>query len=160
MDMEQKKPRKRLNFFDLLIVLLLLAVVAVAYLLSHDSTPTAKNIIPRTYTVELPRLELGMKDYVSVGDTVTDNIKNYAIGTVTDIELQPSTNTVLDEEHEIFRQAVLNDRVTLVLTIEVDTVETDSAVDTLSGYTLRTGTSVSLTAGQLYAAGTVLSVSR
>lgn len=160
MDMEQKKPRRRPNFFDLLIVLLLLAVVVVAYLLSHDSASTAKDVISRTYTVELPRLEAGMENYVSVGDAVTDNVKNYAVGTVTNVEVRPTTSTVLDEENNLFRQAPVEGQVTVVLTIAVDTVETDASVDTLSGYTLRTGATVSFTAGRLYASGNILEVSR
>lgn len=35
MEMEQKKTRRHPNFFDILIIVLLLAVVAVAYFLSH-----------------------------------------------------------------------------------------------------------------------------
>ncbi len=161
MDQEQKKARRRPNFFDILIIVLLLLVVAVAYFLSHDSASPAKTVISRTYTVQLTDLEEGMEQYVSVGDPVTDNVKNYDVGTVTAVEVEPYTsNKALDEEAGVYRQAPVEGRVNVLLTIEVDTIETESNVDTLSGYTLRTGMVVSLTAGQLSSRGNILEVSR
>lgn len=53
----------------------------------------------------------------------------------------------------MYRQAPVEGQVNVVLTVQVDTVESDSAVDTLSGYHLRTGQVVSLTAGQLSSQG-------
>lgn len=160
MEMEQKKTRRHPNFFDILIIVLLLAVVAVAYFLSHDASSPTAVVISRTYTVELTQLEAGMEQYVSVGDPVTDNVKNYDVGTVTAVEVRPCTSRILDEEQGMYRQAPVEGQVNVVLTVQVDTVESDSAVDTLSGYHLRTGQVVSLTAGQLSSQGNILTVSR
>ncbi len=161
MDMEQKKARKRPNFFDLLIVILLLLVVAAAYWLSHRSAAPTAVVIPRTYMVELIRLQEGMEEYVAVGDPVTDNVKNYDVGTVKAVEVLPyTTGESLDEEAGMYRQAPVEGWVNVLLTVEVDTVETDSTVDTLSGYTLRTGATGSFTAGTLSSRGVILDVSR
>ena len=158
--MEQTKRRRRPNFFDLLIILVILAAVMVAYFLSHRTASPSTAVVRRTYTVEMPRLAPGIEDYVSVGDPVTDNVKNYAVGTVQDVEVRPCITEVLDEESGTLRQAEVEGYVTLVLIIEADTVETDKTIDTVSGYTLRTGGSVSFTAGSMSASGNILSVSR
>lgn len=161
MEMEQKKARRRPNFFDILIVILLLLVVLAAYWLSHRSAAPTAVVTTRTYTVELAQLKSGMEAYVAVGDPVTDNVKNYDVGTVTAVEVRPyTTNKSLDEEAGTYRQAPVEGWVNVVLTIEVDTTETDASVDTVSGYTLRTGAVGSFTAGSLSSGGVILDVSR
>lgn len=161
MEMEQKKARRRPNFFDILIVVLLLLVVLAAYWLSHRSAAPTAVVVPRTYTVELIQLKAGMEDYVAVGDPVTDNVKNYDVGTVKAVEVRPyTTDESLDEEAGTYHQTPVEGWVNVLLTIEVDTVETENSVDTLSGYTLRTGVTGSFTAGTLSSRGVILDVSR
>ena len=157
--MEPKKTRRRPNFFDILFVLLIVAVAAAAYLLSHNGSSQA-NTVRRAYVVEMNGLQEGMEDYVAPGDAVTDNVKNYDIGTVTKVEVIPYTIPVLDEEAGVLRQVPVEGQISLHLTIEADTVETDNSINTVSGYTLRTGVAVSCTAGQLSSAGHILSVQR
>lgn len=158
--MEEQKKRRRINFFDIVIVLVLLLAVAAAYLLTHRNDSPAAVVVPRTYQVELPELEEGIEQYVSVGDPVTDNIKNYGAGTVKSIEVRPCVTDVLDEETGVLRRSPVEGQITLVLTIEADTVETDKSIETTGGYTLRTGAGASLTAGSMSAAGYILAVSR
>ena len=157
--MEETKKRRRPNLFDILIIVLVLAAVAVAYILSHDGF-SQKTVTTRSYLLELADLPQGMEDSVHVGDTVTDNIKNYEIGTVTGIELIPSTNQVLDEDGGVFRPAPVDGLVTLLLTIEVPTVETEQSIDTVSGYTLRVGAQTSCSVGALRAAGYIVALDR
>jgi hypothetical protein len=157
---KQETTRRRPNFFDLLFIVLILAVALVAYVLSHGQLGGTTDTTTRTYLVELPDLQPGMADCVSVGDTVTDNVKNYDVGTVTEVQVIPATATAFDEENGIYRQVALDDQINLMVTIQAETTETDTAVETVSGYTLRTGTSVSLTIGQLTAAGYILTVER
>lgn len=156
---ENKITRRRPNLFDGLFILLLAAVAVVAFLLSHGGFG-GNDTVRRTYRVELRELDAEMVDYVAVGDQVTDNIKNYAMGTVTAIEVVPATKAVLDEEAGIVRQAPIEGKIMLHLTVEVDTVEDADSVDAVSGYTLRTGASVSCSAGQLSGSGYILSLER
>ncbi len=157
--MEQKK-RRRINFFDLLFVVIILAVAVAAYFLSHGSDTQGGKTVTRSYTLELTNLQENMAEYVAVGDTVTDNVRNYDLGTVTEVQVQPCETTVVDEEAGVVRQATLDGYITLVLTITVDTVETDSQITTDSGYTLRTGTAVSCSVGSLTASGYILTIER
>jgi hypothetical protein len=50
--------------------------------------------------------------------------------------------------------------VTLWITLEVETSETDSQISTTDGYVLRTGTTVYIAAGDLVASGYILDVER
>lgn len=153
------KTRKHPNFFDILIILLLVLIAVGAYLLSHRDS-AGQEVVTRTCTIELTDLEERMADSVAVGDLVTDNIKNYEIGTVTAVEVQPYTQGVVDEENAILRQEPTPGRVKLLVTVECDTVEGEQEIATTSGYTLRTGTSVSVSAGKLTGTGYILYVER
>lgn len=153
-----EKRRLHPNFFDILFLVLILAVAVVAYLLSHSSDTRGKEVITRTYRLELEYLQEDMADCVAVGDAVTDNIQNYDLGTVTAMEVVPYTASVNNEEAGTVDQVPVEGYISLWLTVEVDTVETDSAITTVSGYDLRTGKAVSCSVGMLTSAGYILAV--
>ncbi len=157
--MEPKSKRKRPNFFDVLIILLILLAAVVAYWLSHSDSVGQTSIL-RTYQIELTTLRESMVDYVSVGDSVTDTVKNYAMGTVVDIQVLPEYNTVVDKTTGVARQAEVPGYVTLLLTVESETSETEEEITTVGGYTIRTGISVSCSVGTLVASGYILEVER
>ena len=90
--------RKRKMKFNLMDVLILLAVAAVAAVLlyvfvfsentpvdSLGGTPTTKI----TYVVELTAVEDGLSDNISVGETLVDAAKKMNIGTIVAVETQP-----------------------------------------------------------------------
>lgn len=153
------KTRKHPNFFDILIILLLVLIAVAAYFVSHRDN-TTQEVGMRSCTIELTDLEESMADSVAVGDQVTDNIKNYEIGTVTAVEVQPYTQGVVDEENAVLRQQATPGRIKLLVTVECPTVESEKEVATTGGYTLRTGTAVSVSAGKLTGAGYIVYVER
>lgn len=154
-----KKTKKHPNFFDILIILLVLLVAVAAYFLSHRDGGQG-SVVTRSYTIELMDLEEHMLDAVAVGDEVTDNVKNYEMGTVTAVESYPYKVSVVDEETGMTRQVETPGRYVLLLTVECPTVETEKEINTVSGYTLRTGTAVSCSVGELTSAGYILSLER
>ena len=153
------KTRKHPNFFDILIVLLLILVAGAAWVISHRDNTQGEAVL-RRYTIELTDLEETMADSVQVGDKVTDNIKNYDIGTVAGVEVLPYTQAVVDEENAVIRQQPTPGSIRLLVTVECLTVEGEKEIATTSGYTLRTGTSVSISAGELTSGGFILAVER
>lgn len=156
--MEKKK--KRPNFIDIIFVLLVLGVILVAWFLIHGSQGASADTVTRSYVVELLELNPDMADYLAVGDKVKDNIKNYDIGIVTNVEEIPAIATVVDEETGVIRVAEIPGKITLVVTIEAQTVETEKAISTVSGYDLRIGTAVSCTIGRLTASGYIIGMDR
>ena len=156
--MEKKK--RHPNWIDIAFIVLLIAVVAVAYVLSHSDSTATVETVKRSYVVELTNLDPNMADCLAVGDRVTDNVKNYDLGTVTALEVSPYETLCMDEESGSMRLTQVPDKITLLVTIEADTTETAQQIATASGYTLRVGTSVSCTIGQLTAAGYIIGLDR
>ena len=90
--------RKRKMKFNIMDVLILLAVAAVAavllyvFVLSENTpvdslggTPTTKI----TYVVELTGIDDALSDNISVGETLIDAAKKMNIGTIVAVETQP-----------------------------------------------------------------------
>jgi hypothetical protein len=154
-----EKAKRHPNFFDILLILLILLVAAAAYFISHQGTDSA-TLRTRTYRIELQGLRSSMADALQPGDTATDTVKNLDLGTITAVEVQPYTVAVTDEEAGVVRQVEMEDYVTLWITLEVETSETDSQISTTDGYVLRTGTTVYIAAGDLVASGYILDVER
>lgn len=155
--MEKKKLRP--NLIDIVLILLVFAVVLVAWILVHGDD-SANDAVTRNYVVELINLSPDMADCVSVGDKVTDNVKNYDIGTVVGLEVTPYIVTALNEETGIYQTTEVPGKITLLVTIEADTTESEKEISTVSGYELRVGTSVSCTVGKLTAAGYIIGLDR
>ncbi len=157
--MDQKAKRRHPNFFDILLIVLIIIVVAAAYFLSHAGS-AGQTTVTRTYQIELTTLQEGMEDCVAVGDTVTDTVKNYGMGTVTAIEIQPEINTVTDEEDGVVRHAAVDGYFTMLLTVEAETTESEKDITTSGGYVIRTGTAVSCSVGTLVGTGYILEIQR
>ena len=155
-----EKKRKHPNFIDIAFVVLIAAVALAAYFLSHSSTEAAAETVKRSYVVELTQLDTDMAGSVAVGDSVTDNVKNYDLGTVTAVEVIPYTTSALDEAAGLYHMSEVPGKITLLVTIEADTTETASEINTVSGHPLRIGTSVSCSVGSLTAAGYIIELDR
>ena len=104
--MEQQTPkfRLRLNFFDSIV--LLLALLAGAFLLWRAVAPhQAENVvIPQTqqvrYTIRLTRALPILEELVQPGQSITDSARNNALGTVVEVQCEPGTYFTLSErEH-------------------------------------------------------------
>lgn len=156
--MEERKKRLRINLFDIAIIILILLVAGAAYLLSHNDA--GAEVISRSYVLELQNLDASMADYVQIGDTVTDSVKNYPIGTVTEVAVVPYMATTSDLQNGVIRETEVPGKISLLLTVQADTTETQRDITTLSGYVLRTGTSVSCQVGNLVSKGFILKVDR
>lgn len=155
--MEKKK--RHPNFIDIVFIVLIAAVAVTAYWLSHRGADM-QQAVPRTYTLELAELTPEAAALIEVGDPVVDNIKNYPIGTVVNVELAPTTICVLNENAMKYHFTEVPNKVTAMVTIEVDTVETERDLTTVSGYNLRVGTLVSCSIEDLTASGYILYLDR
>lgn len=151
--------KKHLNIIDIILILLILAVAAAAYFISHrDVQP--QQTVPCSYVIECYDLAESMADTVKVGDSVTDNVRNYYMGTVTKVVAAPCLQEALDEEEGILRQEEVPGRINLLITVQADTLPSDSAIYTDSGYLVRIGSEVSCSAGQLYCVGSIVGIER
>lgn len=152
------KKHKFPNVIDVTCIVLLLLLAAGAYWLTHHNAGETK--LSRTYVIELNNLEPDMEELVTVGAKVEDNIKNYHIGVVEGIELTDYMIQATDRVNNVVKDVPLENKVRLLVTIRVDTVETESSITTETGYVIKTGNAVSVTIGDLSASGYVLEVQR
>lgn len=155
-----KKKYFRLNFIDIVFVLLIAALAMTAYYLSHRSSTEVLKTQTRSYVVELTDLEPFMANAVQVGDCVTDTVKNQDLGVVSAVESVPYTQRVLDEDNSVYVYKDVPNRITLLITIEAETLETENEITTASGYALRVGTFVNCAAGGLVGSGYILELDR
>lgn len=152
--------RKHPNFFDILFLVLIAAVALTAYVLSHQESAAVAEATLRSYVVELANLKPEMADCVAVGDSVTDNVKNYAIGTVTNVEVHPYVVYTTDEENGMIRETEVPDKITLYVTVEVQTIDGEKQITTDSGYQLQVGAAVSCAMGSLTGGGYIVGLQR
>ena len=155
-----KSKRKHPNFFDIIFVLLIAAVALTAYVLSHQESAAVAETTPRSYVVEFAGLKPEMADCVAVGDSVTDNVKNYAIGTVTNVEVLPYTMYTTDEEAGVIRATEVPGKITLYVTVEAQTIDGEKQITTDSGYVLQSGKSISCSLGSLTSGGYIVELQR
>lgn len=155
-----KNKRKHPNFFDIIFVVLIVAVALAAYALSHRESAAVAETTLRSYVVELAGLEPEMADCVAVGDSVTDNIKNYSIGTVTNVEVRPQTTYAPDEEAGIIRETEVPGKINLYVTVEAQTIDGEKQITTDSGYVLQSGKTISCSLGSLTSGGYIVELQR
>ena len=154
------KKRKYPNFIDIAFLILIIAVALAAYVVSHQNSDTVTPTVQRSIVIELTELEPEMTDAIVPGDTVTETIKNQLLGTVTAVEATPFYESVFDEEAGICRKAEVPGKITLMVTVQSDTIESDSQISAASGFVLRVGTGVSCTIGKLSGSGHIVGVER
>lgn len=142
--MEQKKPkfRLRLNFFDTFV--LVLAVLAAAFLLWRMAaggtgfTSASEEKATVRYTIRFQRWEAGKGEkFIHPGDSISDNIKNYDLGKVVSVKAIPSVSLVANRETHSFVKTELEGFEDVLVTVESDCTVSDEAITLSGSYTIR-----------------------
>ena len=115
--MEKKK--FRLNWIDLLIVVLVIGLVAGTYMKFRvsDKTSVAEPQTPITYQVLLTNVRQGTVDAIQEGDTLYDDDSGRDIGVIRSVDASPATSLVQDTEGAL-HWADTDDRFDVILTVE------------------------------------------
>lgn len=141
--MEQKKFRLRLNLFDGIVLLAALAVGA--FLLWNAMKPEVpQEVVPENndmvrFTVRVQHWLEGSESLIQEGDQLADNIKNYVLGRVVDVETAPCRQRVLDRENNRFVWAELEGYEDVLITMETSCSISDRVILVDGGYELRVG---------------------
>ena len=146
--MEQQTPkfRLRLNFFDSIV--LLLALLAGAFLLWRAVAPhQAENVaIPQTqqvrYTIRLTRALPILEELVQPGQSITDSARNNALGTVVEVQCEPGTYFTLSEREHAWINAPVPDRINVNMTVEASATGDDSQLLINGSYALWVGDNI------------------
>lgn len=137
-----EKKRYRPNFFDI-VVLLILAALVVGFIAVLRSRSTGSAVSGSTssvtYTVEIMGALEGTSQYVHIGDSVVENTKNYAMGSVLAVETLPYTLGVEDISAGVVRQVAQSGYENIRLTIESEATITDKDITTSGGFVVKVG---------------------
>lgn len=164
--MEQNKSnfRLRLNLFDAIILILVLAVGGVLAWLAlrpaaqEAADPSVASTV--RYTVRFQRWAEGSSSLIEAGDKLTDNIKNYALGTVVACEAVPAVAQVLDQEERRYVDAPIEGYEDILVTVESPCTESDAGFVLDGGYELRVGITTYIKGEGYMASGPVVAVER
>lgn len=167
--MEQNTPkfRLRLNLFDGIVLVLVLAVGAFllwnalkpAVPAADTDTPAASTSTVQ-YTVRFQRWREGTASTVQAGDRLVDTIKNYELGQVLSTQIVPSQALVLDQESRQYVLADIPDCEDILVTVESPCTVSDDIILLDGGYTLRVGATAYIRSGGYMAYGPVISIER
>ena len=130
----------KINFFDIVIVLIVLCVGVGFYLFTNkDTTADTKKL---TYVIELNKTTPGLENYIRIGDDLTENTKNYHMGKVVDFETKPDTRITPDYMSNVFRDSVDPTSNTVLITVEADVTESNSSFAVDGQFIVRAGTEI------------------
>ena len=151
------KRKLRFNGVD---VLLILMIAAAAFVLLYvfvfsdrgSDVQSGSDTVKIQYVVQLQNLDARFSESVRRGQAVEDAITRKSVGTVVGVETQDFEKVVFDYDtgREVVSRA--EDRITLLVTIEADAVETDQAF-LVDGCDIRVGKQFSLILPELYGVG-------
>jgi len=164
MGQNNPKFRLRLNLFDGIVLVAVLAVAALLLWTRLKPQPTVEQPAANTtvvrYTVTFRSWMEGTGDMIEVGDKLVDNIKNYEMGTVVAMEAGPVQTLVLDHEN---RQYVLSEfpgYEDISVTVESPCTVSNEAVLLGGGYELRVGATAYIRGEGYMASGPITFIDR
>lgn len=126
--MAEQKKKMKINIIDLAIIIVILAaavIVGVKYTKSNSIAVGGGNKYIVTYYAE--EVSEFVANKINIGDPVSDEQKNSALGTVTDIQLAPSVSYSVTSDGEIVK-STKPDYNSMLLTTEVDGTDYEHGV--------------------------------
>lgn len=160
----QKKPRpkngkkRKVNLFDLVIVLVVVVLGAGLYVLTHrENVMETKKLL---YTIELNDLPVGLTENIRPGDKLTDGVKNYNMGIV--VSAEKTDNLKLAEDYttgRIAESAVPNTE-RAVIVVEGDVTESASDFRVDGSFLVKAGLQIDVHGPGYAGSGYIISVER
>lgn len=147
-----------INFFDIIIILVVVCVAAGLYLFTNKEVVVETK--PLVYTLEITDLPTGFSENISVGDNLTDNVKNYHMGKVVKAEAVPSTKITNDYTNSKIVESVVPERENVIITVEANVTESESDFKVDGSYVVKAGKEVSIKGPGYAGVGYILTVER
>ena len=158
--------RKRKMKFNIMDVLILLAVAAVAavllyvFVLSENTPVDSLGGAPTTkvtYVVELTGIDDALSDNISVGETLIDAAKKMNIGTIVAVETQPYVYLGKNLPDGTMELTTVDNKSTIYVTVEADATLTGISYS-ISGYDIYVGEKVYLSLPDFIGTGYCISL--
>lgn len=150
---------KKINIVDIAIVILILALVAFAYLkfgvYEHTKTDAEMNKIQ--YSIKIFEVRSYTSEAFKVGDTLYDSQTKLAIGTITNIEIVASKiNNETTDGRIIYVENP--ERYDVTLTIETEGIENDKAYFADKSVELKVGSEKIIETKYVKTTGKIISI--
>lgn len=156
---EKKKSwRDLFNLFDVVVILIILALGAVLVLFSGKGSKAAASTV--RYTVEFTNMQNGTASLIQAGDSLVDRVKKFDLGKVVSVEVSDTVRQVQDFEHGGMKEVTSETRQTATVVIEAAASETEQDILVSGGYLLKIGTQVSAKGPGYFCSGVVLAIER
>lgn len=161
----EKKFRIKLNLFDgIVLAVALCAALVLGYLTLKPAPAPAEGEAPAVstvrYTVRFQRMLEGTAQLVQPGDVLTDNIKNYNIGTVESVEIVPSRVEAADLEGRRIVQTEIEGLEDAIVTVVAQGTMGSNSLILDGGFTLRANTTAYIRGQGYMASGPVIHIER
>ena len=160
---ENKKPfRLRMNLFDGIVLVIILAVGL--FLLwtqfRPEEEPASSEWVPVRYSVRLNQVLEGTSELIQPGDPLEYTLEDAQLGTVVSVESAPCITTGLDEEALTPISSVLPGYESVDLVVDAMCEEEDYCLRAGGVVVLRTGDQLYIRGPQFAAVGTITEIER
>ena len=153
-----EKRRHKINIFDIVVFVVLIIVAAFGYRYLNKGKSVNTNKI--RYTMELTDNPEGFSKNIQVGDKITDNVKNYYMGEVVDVQAEPCKKLVNDTVNGAIRDSACEGKETDIVTLEANVTD-DGANYRVNGYyTVKAGLEVAVKGNGYAGRGYILTIER
>ena len=150
--METKKKIGRFTYVDCCIIILVIAVLAAAWLfLTKDKYLDNSTIL---YTVNIQNLEKEVADQIKEGSQLFDGSKNYDIGKIVSVEKKPFVEQSLNTLEGKYIESQVPERYEVTITVESKGHMSEERIS-IGDYELYTGKTVYLKSAGFVATGTL-----
>lgn len=156
------KIRISFNLFDIIIILIVIALVAgfAVYQTRSSSSGGASGTKTVQYQVEITGLTEGTGDMIREGDPIVDKVKKNGMGTVVSSEFYPMTKQVVDLETGNTLYSEVPGQYSALITIEAVCSDSGTALTTDGGFVVRAGEDASIIGPGYSGGGFVVNVMR
>ncbi|MCI8342060.1 MAG: DUF4330 domain-containing protein [Firmicutes bacterium] len=152
------RKKLKINLFDIALMVVVLAAVFVGYKFTHREVAVETKTI--RYTFEFIDNPEGFTELISVGDSITDNIKNYYMGKVVEVEKVPCTEVVESTEEKRYVETEVEGRETAIVTVEAEVTDNGQDFRVNGYYTVKCGLEVAAKGPGYAGRGYILAVER
>lgn len=161
MENEKAKKPRFLNLFDIIALLVALALVLAFFALRRSSranTGAASGTV--RYTIELCGLQNGAESLPKAGDSLVDKIKKYNIGKVVSAETEKDMVLSADLETGALVETEVTSQKNVLLVVEASCQDTAAQITVDGGFLVRVGQGVSVKGPGYAGSGYIVAIER
>ena len=164
--MEQKNPNKfrlHLNLFDCVVIFLALAVGGVLLwnrMKPQETAVAAPAASSIQYTIRLQKVLEGTGALVKPGDELVDAVKNFDLGKVAEVSVEPASRSIVNEENQTYVTAQIPGYEDIYITIQTAATRSSENILLGSGYEIRVAEQIYVRGPGYLGSGDVYAIER